>query len=128
MKIHGTLFFWENLGRFPRGCISQRGERNQSKVKVKTYGGRIITYGQGAISDCRLIKCRNLSQLELGGKAWGVVSKAFLRAGHPALFSQLPTSHAGALELLRVHRLSAWRALREAKHVYVHLRPASAPV
>lgn len=33
-KVQGTLPFWELLGRLPRGRVSQRGERNQSKVRT----------------------------------------------------------------------------------------------
>lgn len=34
MKLHGTSSFWENLGMLPRGRLSQRGGRNQSKVNT----------------------------------------------------------------------------------------------
>lgn len=35
-KVPGNSSFGKNLGRLPRGCISQMGgERNQSKVEVK---------------------------------------------------------------------------------------------
>ena len=93
IKVHGTLP-WQNPGRPSRACISQRGERKQSDF-----------------DDGRMIKGRNLSQSESGGKAWGHHIGCFPEGGGP-LYS---VSHRQARRELWEGGQRAWRALRDTR-------------